>query len=81
MDVLNVLRRNEVDDFEEVNGARNENGNQPQLERMDEERPSTANKGKEIKKREKFDSGLGDEIIENNNDSSDDEEEMKLGKK
>lgn len=32
------------------------------------------------KKREKFDSGLGDEIVETHSASSDDENEMKLGR-
>lgn len=52
-------------------------------EEVHENRPSSSdskNKNDGQKKREKFDSGLGDEIVETHSASSDDENDMKLGR-
>ncbi|KAJ8932456.1 hypothetical protein NQ314_014638 [Rhamnusium bicolor] len=77
VDVLNVLRERGGDDS--INED-NESNDEEHRE-VDQQRPSSSecSEDKRNKKREKFDSGLGDEIVENNSDSSGDQIDMKLG--
>ncbi|CAH1115477.1 unnamed protein product [Psylliodes chrysocephalus] len=80
IDVLNVLRRERgvLDEIEEDNEENHDaeaetrdNINENHVE-MDQSGPSIES-NKNTKKREKFDSGLGDEIVENHSDSSDED--------